>query len=615
MAGSGKGAKIMVWGLMGALVVGLGGFGVTNFGGQIDKVGRVGETPIPVDAYARALRGEVDALSAQLGQTITFQQAKDFGADSRALSQVIIQTTLDNEAAQMGLSVGDQNVVDQIVEIQAFKGSNGKFDREAYRFALDRAGLSEAEFETSIRVETARAMVQRAAADGLRPADGFLDTLLTYIAQKRDIAYVILHPEDLQIEVPEATDAQLQEFYEANIGDFTLPERKKITYVLLTPNMLSDTVEVDEATLRAAYDERSEQYVSPERRLVERLVFPSDEAANEAKARLDAGEVTFEELVEARGLELMDLDLGDVSASDLGDAGDAVFAAEVPSVTGPVPTNLGPALFRVNGALPEQITTYEEALPDLRSEFAIDRARRVIEQQAEDINDLLASGATLEELDAETDMTLGQIEYFDGVSTDIAAYPEFRSAAAALSEDHFPDIETLSDGGIFAMRLDEILAPRPQPLDVVRDEVAAAWHAAETNRLLNERAEALKDALSAANTTVLEGDLQVATMTDMSRSDFVPETPDNFAEAVFNMEAGQTQVISDDTATVLVRLDDVRAPDLGSDEMKQMRELMQPQADAQFAQDVFNAYVNALRKDAGLELDQAAINAVNAQYQ
>jgi peptidyl-prolyl cis-trans isomerase D len=66
---------------------------------------------------------------------------------------------------------------------------------------------------------------------------------------------------------------------------------------------------------------------------------------------------------------------------------------------------------------------------------------------------------------------------------------------------------------------------------------------------------------------------------------------------------------------VLVRLDDVRAPDLGSDEMKQMRELMQPQADAQFAQDVFNAYVNALRKDAGLELDQAAINAVNAQYQ
>lgn len=615
MAGSGKGAKIMVWGLMGALVVGLGGFGVTNFGGQIDKVGRVGETPIPVDAYARALRGEVDALSAQLGQTITFQQAKDFGADSRALSQVIIQTTLDNEAAQMGLSVGDQNVVDQIVEIQAFKGSNGQFDREAYRFALDRAGLSEAEFETSIRVETARAMVQRAAADGLRPADGFLDTLLTYIAQKRDIAYVILHPEDLQIEVPEATDAQLQEFYEANIGDFTLPERKKITYALLTPNMLSETVEVDEATLRAAYDERSEQYISPERRLVERLVFPSDEAANEAKARLDAGEVTFEELVEARGLELMDLDLGDVSASDLGDAADAVFTAEVPSVTGPVPTNLGPAIFRVNGALPEQITTFEEALPDLRSEFAIDRARRVIEQQAEDINDLLASGATLEELDAETDMTLGQIEYFDGVSTDIAAYPEFRSAAAPLSEDDFPDIATLSDGGIFAMRLDEILAPRPQPLDDVRDEVAAAWHAAETNRLLNERAEALKDALSAANTTVLEGDLQVATMTDMSRSDFVPETPDNFAEAVFNMEAGQTQVISDDTATVLVRLDDVRAPDLGSDEMKQMRELMQPQADAQFAQDVFNAYVNALRKDAGLELDQAAINAVNAQYQ
>ena len=66
--------------------------------------------------------------------------------------------------------------------------------------------------------------------------------------------------------------------------------------------MLIDTVEVDEDALQAAYEQRKAEYVIPERRLVERLVYPTRPKAAAAKARLDAGEATFDELVAERGL-------------------------------------------------------------------------------------------------------------------------------------------------------------------------------------------------------------------------------------------------------------------------------------------------------------------------
>ena len=49
-----KGKSTIVWVLMGMLVLGLGGFGVTNFGGGQTEVGRVGDTTITASDYARA---------------------------------------------------------------------------------------------------------------------------------------------------------------------------------------------------------------------------------------------------------------------------------------------------------------------------------------------------------------------------------------------------------------------------------------------------------------------------------------------------------------------------------------------------------------------------------
>ena len=438
--------KTAVWGLMGLLVLGLGGFGAVSFTGNIRTVGTVGDKPISVDQYARELQQQIRAIEAQTNEPLSFQQAQTIGLDRAVLQRLVRLRALDNEADQMGLSIGDENLRERIVEISSFQGIDGKFDREGYRYALQQAGLSEAAFEISLREEAGRALLQQAITAGVDMPSVYANTLINYVAEKRSFTWAKLTQDDLTTPLGEPTDEELKTYYDDNAGMFMLPASKSITYVTLSPQDLLDEVEVSDEELRQAYDDRSSEYNQPERRLVERLVFQNQEAADQAAAALEVGGTTFETLVEERGLALADIDMGDVSKDELGAAGDSVFAAQVTDIVGPVPTNLGPALFRVNGVLPALETSFEEARPTLQQDLAADRAGRLVEVKARELDDQLAGGASLEQIAEDSKMTLHTIEWTQDSTEDIAAYAGFREAAAGLKESDFPKISQLDDG-------------------------------------------------------------------------------------------------------------------------------------------------------------------------
>ena len=110
--------------------------------------------------------------------------------------------------------------------------------------------------------------------------------------------------------------------------------------------------------------------------------------------------------------------MGDVGPDDLGAAADAVFALTEPGVVGPFASDLGPALFRMNAVLPAQETTFEEAKVTLTGEAQLDAARRAIGDKLEAIDDALAGGATLEEVQAEQGMQLVTFDYVPGAQSD-----------------------------------------------------------------------------------------------------------------------------------------------------------------------------------------------------
>ena len=608
-----KTSKVFVWILLTLLILGLAGFGANGLGGNLTRIGKVGDTPLDLQEYANALQREIQLTQQQLGRVVTPEEIRQGGIEARVRSLMISNAALTEETKSVGLSVGDQELARQLQQVPAFQGIDGQFDREGYELALRQNNTTAADFETGLRSNAARGILEQAVAGGLTATPTYANTLYGFIAEERDFSWVTLDETLLETPIAEPSDADLTTFHEANPELFETPELRRISYVWLSPEMLVEEIEVDDEQLRALYDDRSEIYNQPERRLVERLGFSDLDAANAAKAALDAGEADFETLVTERGLTLEDVDQGIVARDDLtGDISDAVFALTEPGITEPVETSLGPALFRVNALLAAQVTSFEDAREELLAETTTDRARRMIIDLTDDIDDLLVGGATLEEVAQDTDMQLGTLDYHAENSEGLAGFAEFRSLAARLTEDAFPEIETLSDGGIFAAQLDEIVAPTLPPMADIRDTVSDAWRADALRQALEARAETLISDLDGGK-TMEDLELSPTVETEQARTGNIAGAPLGLLSEVFEMTEGKSRVISDANGTALVQLTAINAPDLTSEDAQAFLEQLNAQADQALARDVFQIYGDAVRARHTLTLDQNAINQVIGQ--
>lgn len=606
-----KGSRIGLWIIVLLLVIGLGGWYTGGAVGRTTSVGTVAGLDIPLQAYATALQNRMRAFEEQTGQPLTIAQAQEIGLDRAVLAQLVSQRALDAETRRLGLSVGDARVAEAVVALPAFQGIDGSFDRELYREQLRRNGLDEAEFEASLREDTTRTMLQAAVMGGLPEPATYGEVLAAHANERRAATWAAIGPDSVAV-LPRPSEEELRAFHEANRDRFTAPEVRQVRYAWLTPEMLQGDLTVDDQAVRDLYDARIEEFVQEERRLVERLVLPSEEVARDARARLDAGAASFEDLVAERGLLLSDTDLGDVSPGDLDEAGEAVFAAEPGEVVGPLPTALGPALFRVNAVLAADETPFEEAEPELRAELQNQRARRVTGDLLPRIEDLLAGGAGIEDLAAATDLEPGALAWSEGVTEGPAAYEGVRAAIAAAEPGGFPEVVELEDGGLAVIAVDSVTPPAPRSFEEARAEVEAAWEEQALREAVLSRAEAAARAI-AEGASFEDRRLSPATEEGLTRRSAVEGTTPDFMPAVFAMRPGEVRAIPAEGGAIVLRLDSVEPASDDDPAVIAERAAIAEEVSGAIAQDLFDAFARQVQTGSEVRIDDAAVAAVHAQ--
>lgn len=602
----------VVWGLLALVMVGFGGYGVSNFSQGVNSIGKVGDREISVQDYTNMLRQEIQAFSTQVGQPVSFAQAEQMGLVGQVQATLVAATALESEAASLGVSVGDAQIRNRITSAPAFRGADGAFNRDAYTQFLRQQNTTEQDFEQKLRDEGARTILQGAVVSGVHAPPSAAERLAAWRSERRSFTYGELVPADLAEPVPAPTDDEVKAWYDGHNDRYMRPETRKISYILLSPDDVKDEVKIDEATLQDAYAARKDEFIVPERRDVSRLVYPSAEEAAAAKARYDAGTASFEQLVRERGLEPADVSLGDLGRDQLGVAADPLFALTEPAVIGPIETDLGPALFAMNAILPAQETTFDEARTELNDALALDRARRIVSERSSKVEDALASGASLEDVARENGMKSAQIDYNSESDDPITGYEAFRKAAEAATTDSFPSLVGLDDGGVFALQLDSIAPPALKPLDEVRDQVAADWTADETHKALVALAGAKLAELDNGVAFDATG-IAATSLDDFQRDGFVQDADPALGKAVFEMTAGTHRIVEGAGKVYLLTLDAITPADKGSDAFRQMTATIGDSLSATMSRDLFELYDRAIEANMAINLNSAAIEAVNAQ--
>ena len=611
-------SNIFVWIIILLLIVGLAGFGVSQSGGggSATAVASVGEEEITVDEYVRAINRESRAIGQQLGRALTVDQMRTFGLDQQVMRQLINSAAIDNETNRLGLSVGDETLQQMLLSTREFQAADGRFDEQSYEFALQRANLTPAEYDDILRSETTRDLLRQGVVRGVRLDDTASQEVVKFLGQQRAVSWSRLDETNLDVPIGEPSEEELKEFHTSNEADYTLPETRRITYAYATEDSMLEEVEVTEEALTELFEDRQEQYNSPARRILDRIVFGTLEEAQAAKSLLDEGTSTFLEVATARGLLPEDIDQGEVTEEELSaEEGKLLFGSDELGVFGPVETSLGPALYQVNAVLSATHVTLPEVRDDLRRELAREEAAALISAETDAIDDLIAGGATIEEVASETILDLGTIAFTNESYDGLAADQAFRDEALDASEGEDRDLTNLSDG-IFVLRVDEIVEPTLQPLEDVRLDVEAAWSQAETNSRLVQLANSLKERVDAGEQIsgiASELGLEVKEEASLGRNDIVEDTPPQFVRDIFSANLGEAVVVEDETTVLIGVVTDVIPAEVEDAELSSQVAIISERLEQSVSNDLFLYFTQGIQNEAGIRVNQSLIQNVLGQ--
>lgn len=580
-------------------------------------VAQIGSTEIPIEQFRQTYNDAVQMLSRQSGHVITPNEAMARGVPRQVLSEMVAEAGLNQRARQMQLGVTDDEVSRRIVTNPSFQNQQGQFDRARFEDAMRNSGFNEKRFVAEQRNLTLRRQIIDSVSGNIPLPNAWLDALNQFQNQARSIAYIALGPAQAG-DIAPPTEDQLSKYFEARKILFRAPEYRKVATVVATPAELAKTVEVPDEDVKQTFDTYRNRYITPERRHVEQMPFPSMAEAEAASGRIK-GSLTFSALAAERGLKAQDLDLGTVPKSTIIDpaVAEAAFSLKEGEVSAPVQGRFGAVIVTVSKIIPEEAKTFADVAPQIRNEIAMARVKKTVQDIHDKLEDARAGGATLEEAAQKLKLPVVTYDAIDRSGRDPAGKPaaNLPHAAelvnAAFSTDVGVDNDPLeADGGYIWYDVAGITPARERNLDEVKSQVAAQWRDDEIAARLKTKAADILDKLKNGSTLeamAAANGAKVETATDIKRGK-APETISaRMIDAIFHtaLDAYASAEGDKPTQWIVFRVTDVKTPSFQANSLngKALNEMVARQV----SDDVFGQYMAWLENDLGTSVNQAAL--------
>ncbi|MEO3430082.1 SurA N-terminal domain-containing protein [Pelagibius sp. CAU 1746] len=592
-------------------------------GGQAQVVAEIGGTVIEQRDFSNELSSEVANLNRRLGTQLTGDQVRAFGIPQQVLSQMISRAVLDEKARRMGLLVTEQQMKEQVIENPAFQDGAGNFDRNRFATFLRQIGMSEQGYMAQVSDDTKRRQIVGAVIEGAAAPVSLAEQVFAYREERRVADYVEIPQAGFDdLEAPD--DAALQTVYDEASGRFMKPSYKSVSLVFLNLAEAASKVAVPEDRLIETFETRKAEFFQPERRSVSQAVLP-DEAAAQALADKLAEGGDFAAVVEdVTGRA--PVDLGQVTQDNLPDElSSAVFALDMGQVTAPVQSALGWHVLSVSAIEPAKEADFEEHRDELRKEVATAEAVEVLIGIANQFDEELANGSSMEQAAGFLNLEVREIPAIDSqgrnpegeMVQDLPPLAGFLSTLNPLQAGESSTLKESSAGDFFMVRVDGVTPAEKKPLEEVREEVVELWQALERERLAREKGEAIADRLKSGEdlAAVAEAEgLEVLETQAVTRNESDAQRIPHplIAQQLFELAEGEAATFSVPGSQIVVKLKEVLPP---AEEGRDARlAQLEEQLTASLQDDIFQQFLVALQQDFDVTVNQRLVDAVVAGF-
>ncbi len=606
--------------LVGLLVVSFAVWGIadifTGYGQQ--TLIRVGDTEITAQDYARAQQDVLRSMSQQAGRSLSLQEARAAGLDTRVLERLIGGAAVDTHAKHLGLGISDDALLAQITKDPAFQDGAGNFSPLAFQSALRNIGMTEAGYLYSLREQNLRRQLLVTVGEVANSPRALIDAMNQFNEERRILKYVLV-PKSAAEAVSAPTEEDLKAYYDNHHAKFTQPEYRKVGLIAVTPETVKDQLNITEDDLKAEYEIKKDTLGDPERRHVQQIALPDIEAARKAHEKITSG-TDFVEMAKELGLTETDIDLGTVARKDLADPtiAEEAFKLEKDAVSEPIEGKLGGVvLLRVTEIEPGKIPSFEEAKEDLEKGILKDRASGAIFDMHDQVEDELAAGSTLEEAAGKLKVDYQVIDQVDregrkpdGSTVTLPAQKDLLNGIFATDAGIENDPIDARDEGVIWYEVLGVTPEQLKPFDQVRDEVEKDWRADETRNQVAKLAQKFVTQLSSGSKTLedvaKELDTEVLPTSALKRDDItVNVLPPAVSQAFALPKGGFGSAASGvDEGRIVFRVDEiVEPPAVDERAIKQLNSRI----GLLLSEDTIAEYFSALESRYGVSVNQQAL--------
>jgi peptidyl-prolyl cis-trans isomerase D len=496
-----------------AFVVSLAYFGTTgNPGGD---GGRAAVVTVDGDAvsavtFDRAYRAAVEQMRQMAGERWSEELPRMLRLRDQVAERLIEERLVARGAAREGIVVSDAELVEQITRVGAFQ-EGGRFSRDRYvrLLAMTQPPMSTTEFEADFRAELVRQRLQALVADGAKVTEAEARRAWEIDRSRVRAAYLLLPAGSG--DGLEATDAELEAYYQAHPAEFTQPERRRVLAAVL-PAASVPVPAVTDADVEAAYKARQSQFEQPPRTKVSHILVkvPSvggSGAEDQARARAEAalgrirGGADFaqvaKEMSEDPATASRGGDLGLIGAGELVPDVDKLIQSLKPGeLGGPIRSPFGYHVVKVFERVPGSRKELKEVASTLRATLAAEGQLRAHRDRAQDAQRALLVAADFAAEARRLGLTVreaGPLRRGDPVEG-VGQVAEVSDAIFALPPDGVSNPVRVPEG-VVILRLLSREPSRVVPLAEARADVLRAVRRQKAREETRARAEKLVEAV------------------------------------------------------------------------------------------------------------------------
>jgi len=582
------------------------GDGSTGLIGGSDKAISAGEQSLS----PREVAIEFDrARRAYLPNTTT-EEAVQGGLLNEVIGTMSRGLLFRAESHNLGLIVTRAMQREAVASEASFQDEFGQFSEGRFMQALSNAGFSEHDYLKHVENILQREQLITPLALGLRYDNALAAIVAAFDLEKRKVKLTSYPVRPESVDAPD--DAIINKFFQENKSSYEAPRLRSAVIGSLSAAKIAEGITISEAEIRSTFDDRLDEFTTPETRDIRQMVFDDEATAKAARQRLENGEDFAAVAASILNWSDADTNLGTVTQAALdGDLAAAAFMADAGAIVGPLQTAFGFHLLSIESITAGGVTQLEDVRDDIITTLRTEKGIDVLYDKVNLLEDALGSGDTIEEAINKTGGRLDiaanidrQGQTIDGLPADGAAKELLQDGAVLdlIWDSEINEVSVIQEGSddvFFVVNVTAETEPRERRLDEVKKLVISDF----------KRTKAIKEARSAAEATAANSktDQNSAPSPAFRRNGIGldHEAAGLIANAAFTQNSGDIQVVETGNEAIAVRT--VEIIPAGDDELKESTELVLTVMNNAIRDDMTNLLLLKLSQKHDLQLNLPAV--------